>query len=101
MKPQSVGGRLLPAVIDQIAESEPVAVYAEYATLSIDGQIRLNPVTYRQFANSINGVAWWLQKELGRGDSHRTLAYIGPNDLRYYILIVAAVKAGYKVCSDS
>ena len=101
MKSQRIGGRLLPAVIDQRAESEPAALYAEFATLSIDGQIRLNPVTYPQFANSINGVARWLQKELGRGDSHRTLAYIRPNDLRYYILVVAVVKVGYKVCSDS
>jgi hypothetical protein len=40
---------------------------------------------------------WWLHRTLGPGESFETLLYLGPNDLRHNILLLGAVKAGYKV----
>ena len=34
---------------------------------------------------------------LGRSTVFETIAYIGPSDLRYAIVFLAAVKCGYKV----
>ncbi|MCJ1383931.1 hypothetical protein MMC17_007045 [Xylographa soralifera] len=101
MRSTDVGKRLLPSLIDETAKSEPDAVYAEYPVSSTDLTAGLRTVTYAQLANGINGVALWLKREIGMGENHETLAYIGPNDLRYYIVIVGAVKAGYKILLTS
>ena len=58
-------------------------------------------ITYKGLANAINGAAWWLHQTLGPGHNFETLAYIGPNDFRYNVFILGAVKAGYKVCDYS
>ena len=54
-------------------------------------------ITYGRLANAVNRIAWWLVDNLGVAKNHETLAYIGPNDLRYPAFILGAVKAGYKV----
>lgn len=54
-------------------------------------------ITYRELASAVNGAAKWLVDTLGAGQDFETLAYIGPNDVRYPFLILGAVKAGYKV----
>ena len=90
---------LLPTIIDETAATEPDLIWAEYPksrTTYADG---FNTVTYRQFANAINGTAWWLQKTLGSPEGFPTLAYVGPNDVRYQLLLIGAIKAGFKVRS--
>ena len=101
MSPESAGStndrRLLPIAIDEIARQEPETLYAEYpASLTSYGE-GFTPVTYAQFANAINGAAWLLEHELGRRRNHETVAYIGPSDLRYMIMTMGAVKAGFLV----
>ena len=88
---------LLPNVIDDIAESEPSLVWIEYPALSTSYDSGFKQITFKQLANAIDGTAAWLESGLGRGKDHETLTYIGPNDPFYGILVVAAVKAGYKV----
>ena len=56
-------------------------------------------VNYLQLANAINACAWWIEDHIGKGHNFETLAYIGPSDLRYAIITVAAIKTGYKVSS--
>lgn len=90
--------RLLPIAIDEIARLEPEALYAEYSTSSTSYDEGFTPVTFAQFANAINGVAWLLVNELGQGRNHETVAYIGASDLRYMVMAMGAVKAGFKVC---
>lgn len=44
------------------------------------------------------GVAHWIVKTVGDPSTtgrKPTLAYVGASDLRYYVMIVAIVKAGY------
>ena len=60
----------------------------------VDGIAR---ATYRRFANAANGVAWWLRQSLGLGQNFDTLAYFGRWNIRYILLLLAAVKAGYKI----
>lgn len=56
-------------------------------------------VTYGEFSSAIDFVARILTKSLGKESCFDTLAYLGPTDLRYSIVVVAAIKAGYKVCA--
>ncbi|KAL9619388.1 MAG: hypothetical protein Q9160_005983 [Pyrenula sp. 1 TL-2023] len=88
---------LLPNLVDQKASSCPETVWAEYPKSADTYENGYRAITYRQFANAINGAAWWLEKTMGKGQDFETLAYIGPNDVRYQILLVAAIKAGYKM----
>ena len=88
---------LVPHIVDQRAQSEPDALYAEYPVSTTSYKEGYSKITYSGFANAINGAAWWLHKTLGPGKDFEILAYIGPNDLRYPALILGAVKAGYTV----
>jgi hypothetical protein len=94
--PADAGRRLIPAVIDELAVEEPDRVIYEFArgTRVADGMTKL---PMKDYANSINRAAWWLEKELGKSTNFEPLGYIGPGDLRYFILAVAALKTGYIV----
>jgi len=89
--------RLLNHVVDDMARENPDALYAELPLSPTSFGAGFRKVTYRAFANAINGMAWWLHRTLGPGESFETLLYLGPNDLRHNILLLGAVKAGYKV----
>ncbi|KAL8948969.1 MAG: hypothetical protein Q9222_004891, partial [Ikaeria aurantiellina] len=52
-------------------------------------------------ANSVNSLAHWLEKTLGKSTTFETIAYIGALDLRYFILALAAAKVGYKTLFPS
>lgn len=84
-------------IIDGMAATRPQAIFAELPISSISFEAGYRRVTYRVLANAINGAAWWLTKELGPGKDFQTLSYMGWNDIRYVVLILGAVKAGYKV----
>ena len=92
---------LLVHIVDDLAYYKPDAIYAELplSPTSFGGGFRI--LTYHHFANAINGIAWWLNRTLGPPQNFETLAYIGPNDTRHSILLLGAVKAGFKVCHAS
>lgn len=56
-------------------------------------------ISWSRYANAINRVAQEIIDACGlaKSDTFPTIAYIGPNDCRYLVFVVAAVKAGYKV----
>lgn len=89
--------RLLNHVVDDIATENPDALYAELPLSPTSFGAGFRKVTYRAFANAINGMAWWLHRTLGPGKHFETLLYLGPNDLRHNILLLGAVKSRYKV----
>jgi hypothetical protein len=48
-------------------------------------------------------LAWWIEENVGKptvGDGRETMVYIGPNDLRYGILVLASIVTGYTVSRD-
>ena len=91
--------QLLPTAVDQIAETEPEAVWASVSISPTGVDAGYQNITYQQFANAINGVAWWLEEQLGRGNTTEPLAFFGTDgtDVRYPILLIAAIKARYYV----
>ena len=89
--------QLLNNIVDGMSTIRPSAIYAEIPTKSDTYDSGYRSITYRALANAINGVAWFLENTLGKSSDHQTLAYIGPNDITYVMMILGAVKAGYKV----
>lgn len=87
---------LVPKLIDGRAYSEPDRLFCAIPR-STDLKDGLRCITYRHFANAVNKCAWWIEKELGKGENFETLAYVGPSDIRYAIITLAAVKTGHKV----
>ena len=96
-KPLYRAKQLLPNIVDGMATARPEALYAETPSSYTSYDQGYRKITYRELANAVNGIAWLLTKELGRGQDFETLAYVGPNDLSYPVIILGAVKAGYKV----
>ena len=92
------GHRLLVQLIDELAQESSGRLYSE-SPLSGTVEDGFKQTTYGELANAINAMAWWIERELGKGIDFPTLAYLGPPDLRYPILVIAAQKAGYKVYS--
>ena len=92
------GKRLLPVLIDQYAAEEPQRSWASIPKDVDDLSQGFREVTYRQLANAINKASWWLEAQLGPiHEPFETLAYVGPKDLMYPVLTMAAVKVGRKV----
>lgn len=91
--------RLLVNAVDAKAINIPDSSWLLYARSSLweqEGGYRT--ITWKQFANAVNRTAFWLDDNLPRTKSDRqTFAYLGPNDARYYILIVAAAKSKRRV----
>ncbi|KAJ5765091.1 hypothetical protein N7520_004650 [Penicillium odoratum] len=89
------GQRLLPHVIDYYAHHEPDRVFASICK-SGSPDNGFEDITMRSMATAVNYMAWWLSKNLKKGSKRRTLAYIGPSDLRYTVIFVAAIKCRWR-----
>lgn len=88
---------VLNNIVDYRAKRSPRALYAEFPISATSYEKGYRRITYEDLANAVNGAAWWVENTLGRSKNFDTLAYIGPNDLMYNVLILGAVKAGYKM----
>jgi len=90
------GTRLIPALIDELATTDAARVFASFPrTTNIEDGFE--DTTYGELARAINKCAWWMEHTLKRSEKFETLQYVGPQDLRYVILLLAAIKTGYKV----
>lgn len=91
------GKRLLPQIIDSWAKKEPSKLYA--VTPRSNEAKDLVDITYGQFANAINAIAWWLDEKLGPSKdlTFPCFAYLGPKDLQYAIIAMSAQKVGRRV----
>jgi hypothetical protein len=96
---RDAGGRLLPSTIDQLALSRPNDIFFSIPKDENDLMRGFDDISCIQFSNAINHAAVWLQGRVGENDDilFDSLAYLGPNDLRYPILAIAAAKHGKQV----
>ena len=91
------GSRLLPQVVDELAQSNPERIYA---TIPLSSNLTqgFRDVTMLQISQAVNKCAQWIESTtIGRSTVFETLSYMGLPDLRYAIVFLAAVKCGYKV----
>ncbi|KAI1329023.1 acetyl-CoA synthetase-like protein [Xylariaceae sp. FL0255] len=80
------GRRLLPHVVYGLALEKPEKEYGWRA------------ISFKTYANAIDALAQSIIDAFSQPslNSVPTLTYIGPNDARYVVVFVAAMKAGYK-----
>lgn len=86
---------LLPNVIDERGQQQPESVFCAIPRGS-EVKDGFKDVTFRELANAINRASWFLEETLGKSTNFDTLCYMGPSDLRYSVLAIAAVKTGHK-----
>lgn len=97
--PAQCGERTLPGTIDIIAFRDPQRIWARYPESSEDLEAGvLRSITFGNLANAIDTLAWRLHENLIDIAPLSTIAYIGPSDVRYFVLACAACKLGLKVC---
>lgn len=95
------GRRLLPTLIDQIAVQDPEreCLLAPRSSEPSDGW---KVITWKALSNAVNRAAHRIVDLFGKPEPGTipTIAYIGHNDVRYVVTMVACVKAGYKVSTS-
>lgn len=94
---QPNGNQLLPVVLENRARLNPHGAWAKFPVSDHTYASGLRTATNLEVSNAVNKVAWLLEERLGRSREFETIAYIGPFDLRYFIVVIAAIKVGYKV----
>jgi len=87
----------LPSVVVKNAKSCPNGLYAR-TPLGPSYTDGYRDVSNLQYAQAIDHIAHLIESRLGKGVNFETVAYVGPSDIRYNMVIVAGMKAGYKVC---
>lgn len=93
-----VGHRLLPSVLDALADKEPEKVYA-YLPRSQAVSDGFEQVTMKQMARGVNFLSCELYRCLGDADGFPTLAFTCDFDIRFAMMILAAAKNRRKVMS--
>jgi hypothetical protein len=98
---QDIGQRLLVTLIDQHAAAEPSPVWSVVPSDENDLSKGFQDITFRDLANAVNHAAIWLEEHLPQAlCEFQTIAYVGPKDVRYPIIAVAAAKIKRKVCAS-
>ncbi|KAM0444808.1 hypothetical protein ACHAQK_002326 [Fusarium lateritium] len=92
---RSRGTRLLPSLVDEIAVKDPNRVLYSI-TKTEDPADGFQDITAAEVARGVNRCAWHIEEHLGRGENFPTLAFMGPQDPIYAILVLACMKTGYK-----
>jgi acyl-CoA synthetase (AMP-forming)/AMP-acid ligase II len=89
-------GKLLINVIAEKAKRSPDDTYMRYPGLDWE-TTGYKSISWIQYASAIDKIAYWLDTHLGTVKETETIAYFGPNDARYAILIPASIKTRRKV----
>lgn len=88
--------RTLPEVVDTLAKQMPDAVWVKIPVSSASG-VTWRDVTWSQLRGAVNSMCHWMEATLAPAETNETVAYSGVNDIRYPIVVMAAMKMGYRV----
>ncbi|KAH7411425.1 putative NRPS-like enzyme [Cadophora sp. MPI-SDFR-AT-0126] len=94
--PHVENNELLPIILENRANSDPHGIWAKFPISSTTYKEGFRSATHLELLNAVSKVAWLLEKSLGRSENFETIAYLGPNDLRSIIVVLAGIKTGYK-----
>lgn len=91
------GKRLVPVLIDSVAAQDPSRECIQVPRSS-DPADGWRSITWKGMANAVNRCAHRIVDICGTPEegAFPTIAYIGPNDARYIVTMLACIKAGYK-----
>lgn len=99
---QDYGHRIVCNVVHSQAQADPKRLFAIVAKGN-DVSNGFHYFSYGHVARAVNFMSSWLQDQFEEGSKpsqHPTLCFIGVSDIRYNIVVYAALQCGYKV-SDS
>lgn len=89
--------KLLVQAMEEKAKWTPYNTIFRYAPMNWE-DVGYKTITWRQFINAVDKVAYWLDEQLGKAtDEIETVAYFGPNDARYAIMVPVCIKTGRRV----
>lgn len=97
INPYVESNQLLPVILENRAKTDPHGIWAKFPVSPSTYTEGFRSATHLELLNAVNKVAWLLEETLGRGKNFETIAYLGPNDLRSIIVVLAGIKTGYKV----
>ncbi|KAJ5550638.1 hypothetical protein N7535_001416 [Penicillium sp. DV-2018c] len=92
---ESLVKRLLATTVDERAEASPsqrCAVIPRGSEVS-DG---FREISIKDLAQGVNAMCWWIESTIGPAQSRETLAYMGAQDIRYFVFVLACQKTGYQ-----
>jgi hypothetical protein len=88
--------KLLVSAIEEKAKWLPNNLFMRYP--GPDWETKgYETISWIQYADAINKVAYWLDDQLGPAAESVTIAYFGPSDPRYAVIVPAAIKTGRRV----
>jgi acyl-CoA synthetase (AMP-forming)/AMP-acid ligase II len=85
------------ALVDKLAAEVPDNVWVKIPVSSGERPVVWHDITWTKLRKAVDSMACWMESELGVGGGDEPLAYLEVNDLRTSIVIMAALKVGYKV----
>ncbi|KAF4201232.1 hypothetical protein CNMCM8927_001880 [Aspergillus lentulus] len=85
--------RLLAAVVDSLAIECPTRRFCLIPN-GTEVHQGFREVTLKELCRAVNTMSWWMEKHLGSSVKGETIAYLGSNDIRYIILMLASHKTG-------
>ncbi|CAG8130357.1 unnamed protein product [Penicillium salamii] len=91
----SLQKRLLATTIDDYARTTPDERFAVIPRGS-DLSSGFQTILMKDMAAAVNSMCWWIESMIGPAQYRETLAYLGNNDLRYFIFMIACQKTGYQ-----
>ncbi|KAI0146235.1 putative NRPS-like enzyme [Xylariaceae sp. FL1272] len=74
--------RTLPQTVDDLAQEKPDRDFGYW---------------HRQDEVQSIALSWWLIGQLGHSRQSDVLTYVGPNDVRYPVLVLAPIMTGFKL----
>ncbi|KAK8080922.1 Non-canonical non-ribosomal peptide synthetase FUB8 [Apiospora hydei] len=86
-----------PHIVDANAVEKPDAEWISIPNSS-NPKDGWRVITWKEFGNAVNACCHRIIAKLGEAPKNEfpTITYIGANDARYFVLMLAAVKTGYK-----
>ncbi|KAF7154930.1 hypothetical protein CNMCM5623_003188 [Aspergillus felis] len=92
--------RLLASVVDSLAIECPMRRFSLIPN-GTEVHQGFREVTFKDLCRAVNTVSWWMEKHLGSSIKGETIAYLGSNDIRYIILMLASHKTGCTILFPS
>ena len=89
--------RQSPHHLEHIAATEPERIWISYPLSDDSVKDGFRDLTFLQHAKAVNAMAWHIESAIGKSTTFETIQYIGLPDMRYHIVLLAAIKTGHKV----
>jgi hypothetical protein len=86
---------VLPYIVDKLASEEPSSTWL-HIPIGSDLRQGWRSLTYGDLHAMVSGAMRWAQERAGYREGD-VVAYIGLNDIRYAVFVVALMKLGLKV----